>query len=143
NSLSSATDTTIEVLGFPLAGALVGGLAGSFATDHGIDFAFYIDAGTYLFSAIMIYQMSVPHSRPDQPKLGLGTLLRMVGSGLRFVRSNATLLTNTLIIACGALIGSGTLTLAYGYAAWGNMCAFGYLCLEARIMLWNVICVLI
>jgi MFS family permease len=140
NSLSSATDTTMEVLGYPLAGALVGGLMGSLAGGVGIDLAFYIDAGTYLFSAVMIYHMSVPNVRSAQGQASLKNLVRMVTSGLRFVRSSAPLLTNTLLIALGALVASGSLTLAYGYATEvANSGAFGYSILEAALGLGNVV----
>lgn len=140
NSLSSATDTTIEVLGYPLAGALVGGLAGSLAGGAGIELAFYIDAGTYLFSALMIYQMSIASEHAEPSQGGLRSLVRMVIDGLRFVRSSAPLLTNTLLIAMGALVASGSLTLAYGYATEvAHSGPFGYSLLEAALGLGNVL----
>jgi len=140
NSLSSATDTTMEVLGYPLAGALVGGLMGSMAGGVGIELAFYIDASTYLFSAFMIYHLSVPNTRSSQSQEGLKNLLGMVMSGLRFVRSSAPLLTNTLLIAMGALVAAGSLTLAYGYATEvAHSGPFGYSILEAAMGLGNVV----
>ena len=140
NSLSSAADTTMDVLGYPLAGALVGGVAGLLAGARGIDLAFYIDAGTYLFSALMIYQMTIPRTVRAQEKLQIGNLVRMVGDGLRFVRSQAVLLTNTLVIVFGALVASGANTLAFGYAMDVTASGpFGYSVLEAAIGLGNVV----
>jgi predicted MFS family arabinose efflux permease len=140
NSLSSAADTTMDVLGYPLAGALVGGVAGLLAGARGIDLAFYIDAGTYLFSALMIYQMTIPRTVHAQEKLQIGNLVRMVGDGLRFVRSQAVLLTNTLVIVFGALVASGANTLAFGYAMDVTESGpFGYSLLEAAIGLGNVV----
>lgn len=150
NSLSSATDTILDVLGYPLAGALVGGLSGLLEGGHGINIAFYIDAGTYLFSAIMIYKMTVPHNGAEQAHAGIGGLVRMVGEGLRFVRGHAVLLTNILVVAAGALVGGGVATLCYGYAAsisrdaltttgFSSTTGFSYSVLQAAIGLGSVI----
>jgi MFS family permease len=138
NSFSSATSTTMEVIGYPLAGLLVGGLVGN--SDTGIDLAFYIDAGTYLFSAIMILQMSVPVIQSAVEQLSLGGLFRMVGDGIRFVRSHSILLTNTLLMCAGALVAGGEATLSYGYATKViSAGGFGYAVLEGALGLGNVI----
>jgi MFS transporter, DHA3 family, macrolide efflux protein len=138
NSFAQATGTTMDVLGYPLAGALVGGLVSS--SGVGVDVAFYIDAGTYLFSAIMIMQMSIPSVQSVMEQLSLGGLFRMVGDGIRFVRSNSILLTNILIMSAGALVAGGETTLSFGYATKvTNTGGFGYAILEGAIGLGNVI----
>jgi MFS family permease len=140
NSLSSSTDTAMDVLGYPLAGALVGGLL-SFATgSYGVDLAFYIDAGTYLFSALMIAQMRVPQQLVEQAEAGIGGMVRMVGEGLRFLRSNTVLLTNAALIAAAALLIGGVTTLSFGYATEvTDTGGFGYSVLEAAIGLGNIV----
>ena len=116
NSFSSITDSAVDVLGYPVAGALVAGLAGWLSGERGIDLAFYIDAGTYAFSALMIYFVSASETRDRGEGGSFADLLRMVAGGLRLVRSNAYLLTNTILLTLGPLVASSANTLTYGYA---------------------------
>ena len=132
NSLSSATDASMDVLGYPLAGALVAGLWGSLGGGLGIALAFYVDAATYGFSALMICGMSVTRILPDQTGTALKGLGWAVVGGLRFVRSNAMLLANTAVTAAAVLLFWGSYTLSYGYATEViDAGAFGYSVLEA------------
>jgi DHA3 family macrolide efflux protein-like MFS transporter len=137
NSLSSATDTLVDVLGYPLAGALVAGLWGFLAEGHGIELAFYVDAVTYGFSALMIYRISASRTRTrteHTEAAAFGGLGRAVLGGLRFVRSSAVLFTNTAIVTVAVLLFWGSYTLTYGYATEvSDTGAFGYSLLEAAL----------
>jgi hypothetical protein len=135
NSLSSATDTLVDVLGYPLAGALVAGLWGFLAEGHGIELAFYVDAATYGFSALMIYRISASRTCTEQTETAaFGGLGRAVLGGLRFVRSSAVLFTNTAIVTVAVLLFWGSYTLTYGYATEvTDTGAFGYSVLEAAL----------
>jgi DHA3 family macrolide efflux protein-like MFS transporter len=136
NSLSSATETTVDVLGYPLAGALVAGLWGMMAGGRGVEFAFYLDALTYGFSALMIYTMSVTRAAPSSSEDASDSLGGSILGGLRFVGSNSVLLVNTAIATVAVLIFWGSYTLTYGYATeviGGG--AFDYSVLEAALAL--------
>jgi DHA3 family macrolide efflux protein-like MFS transporter len=135
NSLSSATDALMDVLGYPLAGALVAGLWGSLGGGFGIELAFYIDAATYGFSALMICGMCVRRTTTaDQTATAFRGLGWAAVGGLRFVRSNAVLLANTALTAIGVLLFWGSYTLSYGYATEViGAGAFGYSVLEAAL----------
>jgi DHA3 family macrolide efflux protein-like MFS transporter len=132
NSLSSTTETTVDVLGYPLAGALVAGLWGMLAGGHGVEFAFWLDAATYCFSGLMIYTMSVRRVVPSPSEVTFDGIGRAILGGLRFVGSNSVLLVNTVIATVAILIFWGSYTLTYGYATeviGGG--AFDYSVLEA------------
>lgn len=134
NSLSSATETTVDVLGYPLAGALVAGLWGMLAGGRGVEIAFYLDALTYGFSALMIYTMSVTRAVCSPSEATFGGIGRAILGGLRFVGSNSVLLVNTAIATVAILIFWGSYTLTYGYATevtGGG--AFDYSVLEAAL----------
>ncbi len=133
NSLSAATDTVMDVLGYLPAAFIVGGLSGLMANDQGITFAFYVDAATYLLSAALIAQMSVSSERNlAKGQQRTDGLLRMVRTGVGFLRSNAVLYTNTIIFTCAVFLAYGSWTLTYGYAARvTGTGAFGYAILEA------------
>jgi DHA3 family macrolide efflux protein-like MFS transporter len=134
NSLSSATETTVDVLGYPLAGALVAGLWGTMAGGHGVELAFWLDAATYGFSALMIYTMSVTRVAPSSPEAVSESIGGAILGGLRFVGSNSVLLVNTAIATVAVLIFWGSYTLTYGYATeviGGG--AFDYSVLEAAL----------
>jgi MFS transporter, DHA3 family, macrolide efflux protein len=135
NSLSSATDTLVDVLGYPLAGVLVAGLWGFLSEGHGIELAFYVDAVTYGFSALMIYRISASRTRTEQTEAAaFGGLVRAVLGGLHFVRSSAVLFTNTAIVTVAVLLFWGSYTLTYGYATEvTDTGAFGYSVLEAAL----------
>jgi hypothetical protein len=135
NSLSSATDTLVDVLGYPLAGALVAGLWGFLAEGHGVEFAFYVDAATYGFSALMICRISASRTRTEQTEAAaFGGLGCAILGGLHFVRSSAVLFTNTAIVTVAVLLFWGSYTLTYGYATEvTDTGAFGYSVLEAAL----------
>ncbi len=134
NSLSSTTETTVDVLGYPLAGVLVAGLWGVLEGGNGIELAFWIDAATYGFSAVMIYTMSVTRAAPSTSETAFDGIGQRILVGLRFVGSNSALLVNTVIATVAILIFWGSYTLTYGYATevtGGG--AFHYSVLEAAL----------
>jgi MFS transporter, DHA3 family, macrolide efflux protein len=135
NSLSSATDTLVDVLGYPIAGSLVAGLWGLLAEGRGVELAFYVDAATYGFSALIICRTSVSRTRTEQTEAasfgGLGLAILGV---LYSVRSSAVLFTNAAIVTVAVLLFWGSYTLTYGYAIKvTDMGAFGYSVLEATL----------
>lgn len=135
NAFSESTDTAMDVLGYPVAGALVGGLSALLPGGVGIALAFYVDAATYAFSALMLWRMSV---RTESGEKGAGDpisgLLGEVRAGLDHLRSNSVVLTNTLIVFVEALLSLGTWTLTWGYATEVTETgAFGFSMLEAGL----------
>lgn len=130
NALASTTDTALDVLGYPLAGALVVGLTAFVGGDLGISLAFYLDAASFLAAGLLVASVRFPSpalaDEPASPRL----LLRMVGEGLRFVAGHAALRTNTVLIGLAVLVSFGSWTLTFGYAQLIGAGAFGYAVLE-------------
>ena len=141
NSLSEASENATDVLGFPLAGAMVGGLTAVVAGDLGLELVFYLDALTYALSALMVYRMAVAtEARAGLPGTVFRGLLAGVAEGLRHLRSNTPVLTNTALMAVAAVFSLGTFTLAYGYATEvTHTGALGYSVLEAAVGLGAVL----
>jgi MFS family permease len=97
NSATWISETVADVAGYPLAGLFVGLLGSSFAL------AFWIDAATYLASAILIWSIVVPPLRRSgrfaEPQVP--NLVAEMTAGWRFLRGEATLLANTLLATVG------------------------------------------
>lgn len=135
NSFSEATDSAMDVLGYPVAGVLVGGLSALFSGGAGIALAFYVDAASYAFSALMLWRMSVGTEGGEKDAGNpISGLLGEVQAGLDHLRSNSVVLTNTLIVSLEALLSLGTWTLTWGYATEVTETgAFGFSMLEAGL----------
>jgi MFS family permease len=98
----------MEVGGYPLAGLLVGFLGGAAAL------AFWIDAATYLVSAVLIAGIVIPPVvRTVGPRVGsaVGTFVSELHDGWRFLRTSAPLFQNTLISIVGQLSVGATIAL--------------------------------
>ncbi len=91
NSASSINETLADLLGYPVAAAIVAGLAGV------IGAAFVLDSATYLVSAILIWGMVVP--RDDEPvePFSVRAILREMREGWRFLTHQSQLLANTIV----------------------------------------------
>jgi MFS transporter, DHA3 family, macrolide efflux protein len=91
NSATSVTETLADLIGYPLAGLMVGALAGI------IGAAFVIDSATYLISALLLVFMQVPRHERAAGAFGIGQLWRDVKEGVSFLVHQAELRANTLV----------------------------------------------
>lgn len=111
NSLDQMSMSVSELLGLALGGVLVASL--------GTGGAFWVDAATFLFSALMIYGIAW---RPVAPEAtdGDGTLAQAeirlrdeLVSGVRYIASSRVLTTLTLTYAAAAIAGMAMITLIH------------------------------
>lgn len=84
NSLLIISDRAIEIVGFAAAGLLVAVVGTR---------AFYVDAATFAFSALMLRRIALGREGTGQA-LSAGFVLRDAGTGLRVIRSSTVLLLN-------------------------------------------------
>jgi MFS family permease len=93
NSATWISETLADVAGYPLAGLFVGLLGTSFAL------AFWIDAASYLASAILVWSIVVPPLRRSGTvaEPAVPNLVEEMKTGWRFLRRDKTLLANTLL----------------------------------------------
>jgi hypothetical protein len=82
---ANAIEQFVRPSAVQLAGPALGGLA--VATVHAAG-AFYLDAATFVFSAICVRRMA---KAPDVRAVGTGSLRHEVGEGLRYVRGQVWL----------------------------------------------------
>jgi MFS family permease len=89
NSVIYSTDRTVEVLGAVAAGVLVASIG---------ERAFYVDAASFLISAVFLWRIRLDeNARP----LAFGSLGRETMEGVRFLWRHAVLRANTLLsLAC-------------------------------------------
>ncbi|MDO8485447.1 MAG: MFS transporter [Candidatus Limnocylindrales bacterium] len=123
NSAMWVGETLADVFGYPLAGIFV------VALGSAVPLAFWVDSATYLASATLLTAIAVraitpaeAETRADAPT---GVMLGFVGelkAGWRFLRSEATLLANTIQAAIGQFtIGIViALTPAYAFGVFGS-----------------------
>jgi 1-acyl-sn-glycerol-3-phosphate acyltransferase len=104
NSMTNAAGTVASLLGFVLGGFLV---------SWHLTYAMYIDAGTFLLSAMCIIFMRVPRYLPDpalaaKPKTGLVTEFT---EGLRYIANHKRVFQIILLMllfwSCGTIILNG------------------------------------
>lgn len=112
NSAMWTGETLADIGGYPLAGALVALLG------PGIALAFWLDAATYVTSAVAIAAIAVPPVvRSVAPRTG--TALRAIAvelrDGWRFLRDSPPLFGNTLVSTLGQLSLGATLALTPAY----------------------------
>lgn len=86
NSLVLVSDRTVEIVGFAAAGVLVAVVGSA---------AFYVDAATFVFSALALQRIALTGEGTGEP-LSVRSVLRESGTGLRVIRSNAVLYLNML-----------------------------------------------
>jgi MFS family permease len=91
NSASSINETLADLIGYPVAAAIVAGLAGL------IGAAFVLDSATYLVSGILIWGMVVPRDELSTEPFSVRAILREMAEGWRFLTHRAELLANTAV----------------------------------------------
>jgi MFS family permease len=91
NSASSINETLADLIGYPVAAAIVAGLAGV------IGAAFVLDSATYLISAILIWGMVVPRDEEPVEPFSVRAILREMREGWRFLTRQSQLLANTVV----------------------------------------------
>ncbi|MBA3688836.1 MAG: MFS transporter, partial [Chloroflexi bacterium] len=91
NSASSINETLADLIGYPVAAAIVAGLAGV------IGAAFVLDSATYVVSAVLIWGMVVPPEERASEPFSAGAIWREMAEGWRFLTHRAELLANTVV----------------------------------------------
>ena len=91
NSASSINETLADLLGYPVAAAIVAGLAGI------IGAAFVLDSATYLVSAALIWGMIVPFQELTPEPFSPRAIWREMAEGWNFLTRQAELLANTMV----------------------------------------------
>jgi DHA3 family macrolide efflux protein-like MFS transporter len=91
NSASSLNETLADLVGYPVAGAIVAALASLIAA------AFVLDSATYLVSAVLIWAMLVQRQELGAEPFGIRPILREMVEGWRFLTRQAELLANTAV----------------------------------------------
>lgn len=115
NSALWIGETLADVIGYPLAGIFV------VALGSAVPLAFWVDSATYLASATLLTAIAVRTIVPADPEAGASAedKLGFVGelkAGWRFLRSDATLLANTIQAAIGQFTIGIVIALAPIYA---------------------------
>lgn len=91
NSASSVNETLADLLGYPVAAAIVASLAGL------IGAAFVLDSATYVVSAFLIWGMAVPRQELNAERFSVRAIWREMAEGWRFLTHQAELLANTVV----------------------------------------------
>jgi DHA3 family macrolide efflux protein-like MFS transporter len=95
NSASSVNETIADLLGYPVAGAIVTALSGLLAA------AFILDSATYLISAILLIAMVVPRDEFKAPPFRPALIWAEMVEGWNFLVRQRELLANTVVSAAG------------------------------------------
>jgi MFS family permease len=113
NSATWIGETLADVIGYPVAGLFVGFLGGALAL------AFWLDALTYVASAILIATMAIPPvvRRMDRAATGVRGVIEDLREGWRFLRGETVLLANTLQGVIAQVSVGTTIALTPVYAA--------------------------
>ncbi|MDQ3809287.1 MAG: MFS transporter [Chloroflexota bacterium] len=127
NSLFQAANYLVDLLAYPLAGLMVAGLIERLGTLSGTQVAFSLDALSYLASAALIMRLRLDQRAVARARVPLAGLLGQVREGLSFLRQNASVRTNTILLTIGPLMLGSLHTLWIGFA-WrvSNTGTFGY-----------------
>ncbi len=114
NSLSSISENTSDIVGYPLAGVLIGIFAGMLGTRDGLRAAFAFDALTFFVSGCLV--LTIKTTVVERVQTGLSSIRAEVAEGIRFVRSSPIIRANTLVMLIGPLMLGATTPLLVGYA---------------------------
>ncbi|MGH2395311.1 MAG: MFS transporter, partial [Candidatus Limnocylindria bacterium] len=98
NSASSVSETIADLVGYPVAAAIVAAMGIGLITA-----AFVLDSATYVISAFLIWGMSVPREDLVTERFSVRAILREMNEGLRFLLHQAELLANTLVTTVAQL----------------------------------------
>ena len=113
NSAVWTADTLADIAGYPLAGVFVYFLGAS------IGLAFFVDAATYLLSALLIAAIAIPPVvRTAGPAVGgaVRAFFNELAEGWRFLRTRPALFQNTLVSTLAQASLGVTLALTVVYA---------------------------
>jgi MFS family permease len=113
NSATWVGETLADVIGYPVAGLFVGFLGGALAL------AFWLDALTYVASAILIASMAIPPVVRTVGRAGSGLrgIVADLREGWRFLRGESVLLANTVQGVVAQVSVGTTIALTPVYAA--------------------------
>jgi DHA3 family macrolide efflux protein-like MFS transporter len=99
-----------------IVGTIAGAAGAGFAVDaYSPYYAFVFDSATFLFSAIAIAVMTVPHRQVNHAKATVAEIWRQLKEGVNFIRYNRILLRIMWITAIAALGLSALMILGVGY----------------------------
>ena len=134
-------ETMADIAGYPLAGVFVAFLGTNLAL------AFWVDAVTYLISAVLLAGLLIPPvAREFGPRVGgaISAFLQELRDGWQFLRHDPTLFQNTLVSLVAQLSIGATLALMVVYAQRsldGNTIPYpeSYAVIEAAIGLGNLV----
>ena len=110
NSASGINETVADLLGYPIAGAIVATLGGI------IGAAFVLDAGTYLVSGLLIYGMTVPRQDLVADAFSVRAIWREMGEGWTYLTRHAELFWNTAISTVAQLAFGAEIVCSFLYA---------------------------
>ncbi len=114
NSLTWTGETLADIAGYPIAGLFVAFLGTS------IGLAFWLDAATYVISAVLLLAITIPPVYHVATKLAGNAVGRFFGElrdGWRFLRSKPALYQNTLVSAVAQVSVGATIALTVVYAS--------------------------
>ncbi len=110
NSASTLSETLADVLGHPVAAAIVAALAGI------IGAAFVLDAGTYVASALLIAAMAVPREAVQAVPFSARAVWTEMAEGWRFLTGQRELLANTVVSTVAQLAFGAEIVCSFLYA---------------------------
>jgi MFS family permease len=126
NSLFQSVSYLADLVVFPLAAALVTLLVANFGPHGGTQFAFALDAISYLASALLLCRLPLVRRTAERARLTFDSLRLQIAAGLRYLWSNPQLRANTVLFVFGPLLLGSLNTLWIGFAwrvshtdAWG------------------------
>lgn len=127
NTLFQAVNYLVDVLALPLAGVLVALFIQHLGIRGGTLVVFGVDAVSYFLSASLLLGLPIGRGGRDKVAAPLSKLAEQVAEGLRFVRSNAQVRANTILLTLGPLLLGSLHTLWIGFA-WrvSGTGSFGY-----------------
>jgi MFS family permease len=134
-------ETVADIAGYPLAGVFVAFLGANLAL------AFWVDALTYVVSAILLAGLVIPPAaRAIGPRVSgaIATFVGELGEGWRFLRSEAALFQNTMVSVVAQLSIGAALALMVVYAQRsldGNVIPYpeNYAVIEAALGVGNLV----
>lgn len=126
NSLFQVSSYLADLVVFPLGAALVSFMVVQFGPFRGTQFAFALDALSYLASALLLCRLPFVRRAVVRAKLTVEGLRQQIVAGLRYMWSNPQLRANTVLFVFGPLLLGSLNTLWIGFAwrvshtdAWG------------------------
>jgi MFS transporter, DHA3 family, macrolide efflux protein len=114
NSLSSVSENSSDILGYPLGGGMLALLGIWLGTQTSIFIAFGFDAITYLLSAILIWMVRPEFT--ERAQLPVSSIWVEFREGVAFVNQNILVRANTLVTLLGPIALGASTPLLVGYA---------------------------